>query len=91
MNDEYNGIERRLDELSERLTRLETLQKKPKSDFDKDAYLRDIVERNSNAAQTAGTGLPGSRKALPAPRRRNHRSAPAPPYPAHLAASSGSW
>jgi len=30
MNDEYSGIERRLDELSERLTRLEILQKKPK-------------------------------------------------------------
>lgn len=47
---EFRGIERRLDELNERLARLEPLRNKPRSDFDADAYLRDIVERNLEIA-----------------------------------------
>ncbi len=47
---EFSGIERRLDELNERLARLEPLRHKSRSDFDKDAYLRDIVERNLEIA-----------------------------------------
>jgi len=35
-----------LDELSERLARLKPLSDRPRIDFDKDPYLRDIVERN---------------------------------------------
>ena len=46
MEDEFNGIERRLDELNERLARLEPLRNRNRSDFDSDPYLRDIVERN---------------------------------------------
>jgi hypothetical protein len=45
MPTEYNGIERRLDELSERLARLEPLRSRPRTEFDRDAYLRDIAER----------------------------------------------
>jgi len=47
---EFNGIERRLDELSERLQRLEPLREKPLDEFLQDAYLRDIVERNLEIA-----------------------------------------
>ncbi len=47
---EFSGIERRLDELNERLARLDPLRNKSRSDFDKDAYLRDIVERNLEIA-----------------------------------------
>ena len=36
---EFSGIERRLDELNERLARLEALKAKPRSDFDADFYL----------------------------------------------------
>jgi len=43
---EFSGIERRLDELNERLARLEPLRNKKRADFDADPYLRDIVERN---------------------------------------------
>jgi uncharacterized protein YutE (UPF0331/DUF86 family) len=50
MQPEWNGIERRLDELSERLARLEALQGKARSEFDQDPYLRDIVERNLEIA-----------------------------------------
>jgi uncharacterized protein YutE (UPF0331/DUF86 family) len=50
MTAEFNGIERRLDELSERLARLNPLRDKPRSEFDQDAYLRDIVERNLEIA-----------------------------------------
>ena len=50
MNAEFSGIERRLDELSERLARLEPLRDKPRSEFDQDPYLRDIVERNLEIA-----------------------------------------
>jgi uncharacterized protein YutE (UPF0331/DUF86 family) len=39
-----------LDELSERLARLEPLRAKSRSDFDLDPYLRDIVERNLEMA-----------------------------------------
>jgi uncharacterized protein YutE (UPF0331/DUF86 family) len=46
MSAEFAGIERRLNELSERLARLKPLRDRPRSDFDKDPYLRDIVERN---------------------------------------------
>ena len=50
MPPEFSGIERRLDELSERLARLRPLQSKPRSYFDEDPYLRDIVERNLEIA-----------------------------------------
>lgn len=47
---EFSGIERRLDELNERLARLYPLQSKSRADFDQDPYLRDIVERNLEIA-----------------------------------------
>ncbi len=46
MQREFSGIERRLDELNERLARLKPLQSKHRTDFDREPYLRDIVERN---------------------------------------------
>ena len=39
-----------MDELSERLSRLEPLRNRPRGDFAEDAYLRDIVERNLEVA-----------------------------------------
>lgn len=39
-----------MDELNERLSRLEPLRNKAREDFDEDAYLRDIVERNLEIA-----------------------------------------
>ncbi len=39
-----------MDELSERLRRLEPLRARPLDDFLQDAYLRDIVERNLEIA-----------------------------------------
>ena len=50
MASEFSGIERRLDELSERLSRLEPLKSKARAEFAQDAYLRDIVERNLEIA-----------------------------------------
>ena len=50
MRPEFSGIERRLDELSERLARLEPLKSRPRRAFEADAYLRDIVERNLEVA-----------------------------------------
>lgn len=50
MNVEFSGIERRLDELSERLARLAPLRSRPRADFDSEPYLRDIVERNLEVA-----------------------------------------
>ena len=50
MPSEFAGIERRLDELSERLARLQPLSEKPRIEFDEDPYLRDIVERNLEVA-----------------------------------------
>ena len=50
MPSEFSGMERRLDELSERLARLKPLQAKSRDDFSEDAYLRDIVERNLEVA-----------------------------------------
>jgi uncharacterized protein YutE (UPF0331/DUF86 family) len=50
MRPEFSGIERRLDELSERLARLEPLTARERVEFDHDAYLRDIVERNLEVA-----------------------------------------
>ena len=50
MTPEFSGIERRLDELNERLARLEPLRKKARNEFDADPYLRDIVERNLEVA-----------------------------------------
>lgn len=47
---EFSGIERRLDELNERLARLYPLQNKARADFEQDPYLRDIVERNLEIA-----------------------------------------
>jgi predicted nucleotidyltransferase len=44
------GIERRLDELNERLARLEPFKKKKREEFDEDPCLRDIVERNLEVA-----------------------------------------
>jgi uncharacterized protein YutE (UPF0331/DUF86 family) len=39
-----------LDELNERLARLEALKGKSRAEFDADPYLRDIVERNLEVA-----------------------------------------
>ena len=50
MTAEFSGIERRLDELSERLARLQPLKDKARIEFDGDPYLRDIVERNLEIA-----------------------------------------
>jgi uncharacterized protein YutE (UPF0331/DUF86 family) len=50
MQTEFTGIERRLDELSERLARLQPLRDKSRAEFDQDPYLRDIVERNLEIA-----------------------------------------
>jgi uncharacterized protein YutE (UPF0331/DUF86 family) len=50
MTAEFAGIERRLDELSERLARLQPFIDRTRSDFDEDPYLRDIVERNLEIA-----------------------------------------
>lgn len=50
MKTEFSGIERRLDELSERLARLTPLKDKKRNEFDTDSYLRDIVERNLEVA-----------------------------------------
>ena len=50
MPPEFSGIERRLDELNERLSRLKPLREKTRADFDEDPYLRDIVERNLEIA-----------------------------------------
>ncbi|MEJ2726872.1 MAG: DUF86 domain-containing protein [Deltaproteobacteria bacterium] len=50
MESEFSGIERRLDELKERLARLEVLKAKARSEFDSDPYLRDIAERNLEVA-----------------------------------------
>lgn len=50
MQPEFIGIERRLDELNERLARLHPLREKKRTDFDQDPYLRDIVERNLEIA-----------------------------------------
>ena len=50
MPPEFSGIEKRLDELNERLARLEPLRNKSRTDFDGDPYLRDIVERNLEVA-----------------------------------------
>jgi uncharacterized protein YutE (UPF0331/DUF86 family) len=50
MSSEFNGIEKRLSELNERLARLEPLRNKSRAEFSQDAYLRDIVERNLEVA-----------------------------------------
>lgn len=50
MHTEFSGIERRLDELSERLARLQPLREKTRSAFHEDPYLRDIAERNLEVA-----------------------------------------
>ena len=39
MPPEFSGIERRLDELNERLSRLEPLREKARAEFDEDPYL----------------------------------------------------
>lgn len=50
MSTEFSGIERRLDELSDRLARLQPLTSRARRDFEEDPYLRDIVERNLEVA-----------------------------------------
>lgn len=50
MANEFSGIERRLDELSERLGRLRPLVERKRADFEQDPYLRDIAERNLEVA-----------------------------------------
>ena len=47
---EFSGIEKRLDELSERLAKLKALSVKSRNDFEEDSFLRDIVERNLEVA-----------------------------------------
>jgi uncharacterized protein YutE (UPF0331/DUF86 family) len=46
----FSGIERRLDRLRECLNKLEPFRDKARDEFDKDPYLRDIVERNLEVA-----------------------------------------
>jgi len=46
MTDDLSGIERRLDELDERLARLTPLRERKRAEFDADPYLRDVAERN---------------------------------------------
>lgn len=53
MNAEFSGIERRLDELNERLARLKPLKDKPFEEYAQDVYLRAIVERNLEIAAQA--------------------------------------
>lgn len=50
MPKEFGGIEKRLDELRERLARLEPIREKARSEFDTDPYLRDIAKRNLEVA-----------------------------------------
>lgn len=57
MTPEFTGIERRLDELNERLTRLQPLREKSRAEFDQDPYLRDIVERNLEIAAQCCIGI----------------------------------
>jgi uncharacterized protein YutE (UPF0331/DUF86 family) len=47
---EFSGIERRLNELNERLNRLRPLQEKDRTAFEEEPYLRDAVERNLEVA-----------------------------------------
>ncbi|MBW1669757.1 MAG: DUF86 domain-containing protein [Deltaproteobacteria bacterium] len=53
MKPEFSGIERRLQRLRECLLKLEPLKEKEKSEFVRDPYLRDIVERNLEVAAQA--------------------------------------
>jgi uncharacterized protein YutE (UPF0331/DUF86 family) len=46
MQTEFSGIEKRLDELNERLARLDSLSEKEREDYDSNPFLRDIAERN---------------------------------------------
>jgi uncharacterized protein YutE (UPF0331/DUF86 family) len=50
MTPEFSGIERRLSELSERLSRLAPLRDKSPEEYDHDPFLRDVVERNLQVA-----------------------------------------
>ncbi len=50
MRPEFAGIERRLDRLNECLQKLEPLRTRKFEEFQADAYLRDIVERNLEIA-----------------------------------------
>jgi uncharacterized protein YutE (UPF0331/DUF86 family) len=47
---EFSGIERRLDELEERLARLRPLSEIPPHEYDDEPYLRDVIERNLEVA-----------------------------------------
>ena len=53
MNEEFNGIERRLQRLKGCLRKLEPLKTKQKTEFETDIYLKDIVERNLEVAAQA--------------------------------------
>jgi hypothetical protein len=57
MPKELGGIEKRLDELWDRLGRLEPLTEKERLEFDADPYLRDIAERNLEIAAQCCIGL----------------------------------
>ena len=50
MRPEFSGIERRLDELSERGARLDVLKKRNRTEFEADVNLRDLAERNLEVA-----------------------------------------
>ena len=50
MTDELSGFERRLNELNERLLRLGTMLDEERSAFDRNAFLRDVAERNLEVA-----------------------------------------
>lgn len=53
MKEEFNGIERRLQQLKGCLQKLEPLKTKPRDEFETDPYLKDIVERNLEVAAQA--------------------------------------
>lgn len=66
----------RLDELSERLARLQPHQAKSRDDFAQDAYLRDIVERNLEVAAQCCIDLSHRIIAIePAAKPRDHHRA----------------
>lgn len=46
----WSGIERRLERLDECTGKLEALSERPRSEFDADALLRDVAERNFEVA-----------------------------------------
>lgn len=50
MDVRWSGIERRLERLDDCTDKLEALSERPRADFDGDALLRDVAERNFEVA-----------------------------------------